>query len=46
MLVEIVTSISERPLGTKCLTFSEITHEFCLRFTMVLDFVPSATHGY
>ena len=46
MQVYFVTSISERPLGTKCLTFSEIIHEFCLRFAMVPDFVPSTTHGY
>ena len=46
MQVEFVTSISERLLGTKCLTFSKIIHEFCLRFALVTDFVPSATHGY
>ena len=46
MQVEFVTSIGERPLGTKCFTFSEIIHEFCLRFAMVSNFVPSVMHGY
>ena len=41
--LEFVTSISERLLGIKCLTFSEIIHEFCLRLP---NFFPSATYGY
>ena len=46
MQIEFVTRISERLLGTKCFTFSGIVHKFCLRFKMVLNFVPSATYGY
>ena len=46
MQAEFVTSISEVALATKCFTFSEIIHEFCLRFAMVTDFVSSAGHGY
>ena len=46
MQVEFVTSLSKRPLGTKRFTFSEIIHEFCLRFAVVPSFVPSAMHGY
>ena len=46
MQVEFVTSLGKRPLGTKCFTFIEIIHEFCLRFAMVPNFVPSATHAY
>ena len=41
MQAEFVTSISEMTLATKCFTSSEIIHEFCLRFAMVTDFVPS-----
>ena len=40
MQVEFVTSISKRPLGTKCFTFSEIIQEFCLRIAMVPRFCP------
>ena len=46
MLVEFVISISESLLSTKCLTFSEIIHEFCLGFAMLPYFVLSATYGY
>ena len=30
MQLEFVTSLSKRPLGSKCCNFSEIIHEFCL----------------
>ena len=30
MQVEFVTSLSKRPLGTKCFTFSKTIYEFCL----------------
>ena len=45
MQVDFVTSISQSPFATKPLNFSEIIHEFCLRFAMVPNFVPAATHG-
>ena len=32
MQLEFVTSLSKRPLGTKCCTFNEIIPEFCLTF--------------
>ena len=46
MQVRFATSTSEMPWGTKYLTFSEITHEFCLQFAMEPVFDPSAAHIY